>query len=52
MFSREDLSISQIARRTRLTSFEPGLLMALVADAYRPKGDRRTAMMPGNKIKQ
>jgi transposase len=30
---------------TKLAPFEPNLLMALVADAHRPKRDRRTALM-------
>lgn len=37
---------------TKLTPFKPNLLMALVADAHRPKRDRRTALMLFNEIKQ
>lgn len=37
---------------TKLTPFEPKLLMALVADAHRPKRDRRNALMLFNEIKQ
>ena len=29
----------------KLTAFEPALLLALEADSYRPKRDRRTALM-------
>ncbi len=37
---------------TKLTPFEPRILMALVADAHRPKRDRRNALMLFNEIKQ
>jgi transposase len=37
---------------TKLTPFEPKLLMALVADAHRPKRDRRNALMLFNEIRQ
>lgn len=37
---------------TKLAPFEPKLLMALVADAHRPKRDRRNALMLFNEIKQ
>src|SRR5450830_909480 len=37
---------------TKLTPFEPKILMALVADAHRPKRDRRNALMLFNEIKQ
>ena len=37
---------------TKLTPFEPKLLMALAADAHRPKRDRRNALMLFNEIKQ
>lgn len=37
---------------TKLTPFEPNLLMALVADAHRPKRDRRNALMLFKEIKQ
>jgi transcriptional regulator with XRE-family HTH domain len=36
----------------KLTPFEPKLLMALVADAHRPKRDRRNALMLFKEIKQ
>ena len=36
----------------KLTPFEPKILMALVADAHRPKRDRRNALMLFNEIKQ
>jgi len=43
-------------RRTKadglLTPFEPSLLLALKADAHRPKRDRRTALMLFNAIRQ
>ena len=37
---------------TKLTPFEPKLLMALVADAHRPKRDRHNAIMLFKEIKQ
>ena len=37
---------------TKLTPFEPKILMALVADAHRPKRDRRNALMLFNAIQQ
>ena len=37
---------------TKLSPFEPKLLMALVADAHRPKRDRRNALMLFKEIKQ
>ena len=37
---------------TKLTPFEPKILMALVADANRPKRDRRNAIMLFNAIQQ
>jgi len=36
----------------KLPPFEPKILMALVADAHRPKRDRRNALMLFNEIKQ
>jgi len=40
------------SKLTKLTPFEPKLLMALVADAHRPKRDRRNALMLFNEIRQ
>jgi transposase len=37
---------------TKLTPFEPRILMALVADAHRPKRDRRNALMLFKEIQQ
>ena len=37
---------------TKLTPFEPQLILALTADAHRPKRDRRTALMLFNDIQQ
>jgi transposase len=37
---------------TKLTPFEPKLLMALVADAHRPKRDQRNALMLFKEIQQ
>ena len=37
---------------TKLTPFEPKILMALVADAHRPKRDRRNALMLFKEIQQ
>ena len=37
---------------TKLTPFEPQLILALTADAHRPKRDRRTALMLFTDIQQ
>lgn len=38
--------------QTKLTPYEPKLILALTADAHRPKRDRRTAVMLFEEIQQ